>query len=217
MESLEYYNKLKTPPSEALKPIAAGRLKGKTDISPQWRIEKMTEVFGICGFGWKYQIVKTWTEPASDNQIFAFLELNLFYKIGDIWSDAIPSIGGTLMVVSEKNGMYSNDEAYKMSLTDALGNAMKALGMAADVYMGKLNNGGDVDTSKYQSEKQQVQQPKREIEVWASSKDVNAILKLVTDGQTERVEEGLKYWSSENRGMSKANKELIKTAMLGAK
>jgi hypothetical protein len=154
MKELEIYNKLKTPPKEALKPIKAGRLKGKTDISPQWRIQVMTEAFGPCGIGWKFEITKQWTEPADSGQIFAFVNINLYIKDGDNWSDAIPGTGGTLLIVNEKNGLYSNDEAYKMSLTDALGMAMKCLGVAADVYMGLLDSGGNNDSSKYQSSNQ---------------------------------------------------------------
>jgi len=143
MNNLELYNKLKTPPKDALKPIKAGRLKGKSDISPQWRIEAMTNQFGICGIGWRYEITSQWTEHGSDNQVFAFTNVNLFIKVDNEWSEAIPSTGGSLLVVSEKNGMYCNDEAFKMSLTDALGNSMKYLGMAADVYSGNMDNDGE--------------------------------------------------------------------------
>ena len=56
MENLEIYNKLKEVPKEAQKPITGGRLNGMIDIKPMWRIEKLTEVFGICGIGWKTKI-----------------------------------------------------------------------------------------------------------------------------------------------------------------
>jgi len=44
---------------------------------------------------------------------------------------------------SEGYHLYNNDEAFKMSLTDALGTAMQRIGVAADVYAGKW------DGSKY--------------------------------------------------------------------
>lgn len=160
---MELYNKLKKPPKEALKPILAGRLKGKTDINPQWRIQALTEQFGICGIGWKYVITKQWTEPACNSQVFAFMNIDLYIKVDNEWSEPIPGTGGTLLIVNEKNGAYSDDEAYKKSLTDALGVAMKSLGMAADVYMGLMDNGGntgnDNTDSKYQNQKQQETKP----------------------------------------------------------
>lgn len=157
MGNLDIYNNLKTPPAEALKPIKAGRLKGKTDISPQWRIEAMTNQFGICGIGWKYEIAKQWTENADVGQVFAFINVNIYIKNEGEWSDPIPGTGGTLLIVNEKNGVYSDDEAFKKSLTDALGMAMKFLGVAADVYMGKLDSDNNNDHSKYQGNTQQNQ------------------------------------------------------------
>ena len=58
MENLEIYNNVKEVPKNAQKEIKAGRLKGMTDINPQWRIEKLTEVFGPVGIGWFAKEIK---------------------------------------------------------------------------------------------------------------------------------------------------------------
>lgn len=134
--SLELWNKLNRPPSSALKPIMGGRLKGKTDINPQWRYLVLTEHFGICGIGWKYTIDELWTLPGPDGQTFAFARISLLVKHGDKWSDPIPGIGGSLLIAKEYEGYHANDEAYKMAVTDALSVACKMIGVAADVYMG---------------------------------------------------------------------------------
>ena len=141
--SMEIWNKVKRPPKEALKQIKGGRLSGMTDISPQWRYQAMTEVFGVCGVGWKYEIQKLWTEPGYDGQVMAFAMVGLYIKTDGAWSDAIPGIGGSALIAKEKNGLYSSDEAYKMAVTDALSVAMKQIGVAADIYMGMW------DGSKY--------------------------------------------------------------------
>jgi hypothetical protein len=139
MSNMEIWNKVKTPPPDALKKINGGRLKGMSDISPQWRYEKMTETFGVCGIGWKYTIDKTWAEPGENGEICAFANISLFVKIGDEWSAAIPATGGSQLIEKEKSGMHTNDEAYKMAITDALGTAMKMIGVAADVYRGRCD------------------------------------------------------------------------------
>jgi len=54
----------------------------------------------------------------------------------DVWSDAIPAIGGSVLVSKESAGLHASDEGYKMAITDALGTAMKMLGVAADIYAG---------------------------------------------------------------------------------
>lgn len=142
MSNLKHWDKLKSVPPDALKPITAGRLKGKSDISPQWRLEAMTEEFGVCGIGWKYEVVKTWTHATKDDQLMIFVEVNLYILDDQTkeWSSAIPGIGGDFALKKESSGIYANDECYKMAVTDALGVAMKALGVAADVYRGIIND-----------------------------------------------------------------------------
>ena len=135
--NMEIYNNLRAVPEEAKKPIGAGRLRGMTDINPMWRIKRLTEVFGPCGIGWRYEIVRQWTEPGGENEIRAFCNINLFYKYGDEWSAPIPGTGGNSFVTAERSGVYTSDECYKMALTDALSVACKALGMAGDVFYEK--------------------------------------------------------------------------------
>jgi hypothetical protein len=135
-ENLKIWNSFNQPPQASLKAIAAGRMKGKTDINPQWRYKAMTETFGIVGFGWKFTVDKMWTEPAANNETMAFVNVSVFVKVGDVWSDAIPGNGGSTLVVNESKGLYNDDDAYKKSTTDALSTAMKMLGVAADIYMG---------------------------------------------------------------------------------
>ena len=131
---LTLYNAVRTPPPEALREIKAGRLAGKSDINPMWRIKALTEQFGPCGEGWKYTIERLWTEQGANGEIAAFALINLYHKIGEGWSEPIPGIGGNSFVAKERSGMYTSDECYKMALTDALSVACKALGVAADVY-----------------------------------------------------------------------------------
>lgn len=136
---MKIWNKVKQPPKSALKAITGGRLKGMSDINPQWRYQVMTEHFGMCGVGWYYDIIRLWTEPASDDQVFAFAEIDLYIyvKERDGWSTPIPGIGGNMLVTKEKKGLHSSDEGFKMAVTDALGVAMKMLGVASDIYMGR--------------------------------------------------------------------------------
>lgn len=134
---METYNKLKSVPSDMLKQITGGRLKGMSDIKPQWRIEKLTEVFGLCGFGWKFEITNKWIEQGAKNEAVAFVDLYLYVKVEEKWSEPIYGNGGSMFITAEKNGLYTSDEAYKMAITDALGTAAKCIGLAADVYMGQ--------------------------------------------------------------------------------
>lgn len=136
MSNMQIWDDLSYPPAYALKPIAAGRLKGKTDINPQWRLQAMTEKFGAIGLGWYYKIVRTWTENGASGELMCFVNVNLFIKDSGEWSMPIEGLGGSALVAKESAGLYANDEGYKMALTDALSVAMKQLGIASAIYEG---------------------------------------------------------------------------------
>lgn len=134
MSNLDLWGKVQEVPQAALRTITAGRLKGKSDINPMWRIKTLTELFGVCGVGWKYEITDQWIEPGANNEIAAFCNINLYVKNDDKWSEAIPGTGGSSFVAKERSGLFVSDECYKMALTDAISVACKALGIGADVY-----------------------------------------------------------------------------------
>lgn len=152
MNNLELYDKFRKVPETAKKNISGGRLQGMTDINPMWRIKTLTEEFGVCGFGWYYEIVDQWLETAmAKDEITANVKINLYVKQGDEWSKPIVGIGGSMLVANEKKGLYVNDECYKMALTDAISVACKSLGIGADVYWNK-------DNTKYNDSKKENQE-----------------------------------------------------------
>lgn len=136
-KNLDLYNVFRVVPENAKKKIEAGRLKGMTDINPMFRIKSLTEQFGICGFGWYYEITKQWLEQGADGVISAFVNINLYIKYNGEWSKPICGTGGSTFIAKETKGLYTDDEAYKKALTDAISIACKNLGMCADVYYDK--------------------------------------------------------------------------------
>ncbi len=142
MENLAIYEQCREVPRNAQKEISSGRLKGKTDINPMWRIKKLTEVFGVCGIGWTIKIANKWLETGADGEISAFVEAELRVKVDGEWSEPIVGVGGSAFVAKEKAGAHTSDECYKMAYTDAISVACKMLGMGADVYWG-------ADSTKY--------------------------------------------------------------------
>lgn len=134
MSNLEIYEKVRSVPENAQKKIGAGRLKGMTDINPMWRIKTLTEQFGICGIGWKTEIVRTWLDEGANGEVVTNVEILLYIKVNGEWSDGIPGVGGSRLVAKETSGLYTDDECYKKAYTDAISVACKALGVGADIY-----------------------------------------------------------------------------------
>lgn len=173
MSNLRIYDKVREVPQEAKKPIEAGRLKGMTDINPMWRIKSLTEQFGPVGIGWRYDITDKRLCPGADGTIAAFVDINLYHKEDDAWSEAIPGTGGAMFVSKEKNGLYTDDECFKKALTDAISVAAKALGVGANVYW-------DKDRSKYDKKPQDAPQE--------PSEDDRLILEILTLGKERSIE-----------------------------
>lgn len=151
MNNMEVYEKVRHVPNEALKAINGGRLKGMSDINPMWRIKMLTEVFGLCGVGWKTKIVDRRLERGSGEEVVCFVDIELYVKVDGQWSEPIPGMGGSSFVTQERNGLYTSDECFKMAYTDAISVACKSLGFAADVYFAK-------DRTKYSTHEEETKQ-----------------------------------------------------------
>ena len=138
--NLRTWSLVRTVPNEAKKSIVGGRLKGFTDINPVWRLKILTEIYGPCGIGWRYEITKKEMVDGTEGQTATFVDVLLYVKEDNEWSFGIPGTGGSMFVAKETSGLRTSDEAYKMALTDALSVSCKALGIGADVYWEKDPN-----------------------------------------------------------------------------
>ncbi len=194
-ENMKVWDSVSKPPAEALKQIGGGRLKGKTEINPQWRYEIMTRTFGLCGVGWKMEIKRLWTEPgfqpsAGPGEVFAFAEVHVFVKHEGAWSDPIPGIGGNLLIESERSGMHNNDEGFKMAVTDAVGTAIKMLGVGSEIYAGRW------DGSKYKEKPEDESSEKQKKPIVEAQSWIDAINKTDCEDDLMSVGENLRSESS---------------------
>ncbi len=201
MKNLELWERVRECPSGALKSFNNGRFSG-TDINPLWRLKTLTSEFGLCGFGWYYTIDKEWLETGLDGAIKAFVTISLYVKQDNEWSKPIQGTGGNTFSKQEKKGIYTNDECFKMSLTDAIGVACKNLGFGANVYWNK-------DKTKYTENVDEKTTPVRLltpkqksqiIDFEASGKDLQGSLNYygfdtVDDMTEKRATELINHWT----------------------
>ena len=143
VENMRYFNMARAVPDDMKKPITGGNQKGLTAINNMWRIEKLTEMFGPCGIGWRTEIVNTWNEEGKDGRVVKFCEIRLHIRVDGSWMLPIAGVGGAMFVDIQNNLPITSDEALKAAYTDALSVACKALGIGADVYLEK-------DSGKYE-------------------------------------------------------------------
>jgi hypothetical protein len=147
-DNLKTWNDLaRTDPTYTKGFKRAGGFQG-TDINPVWRWKRMTEVYGPAGIGWGTQDENVTYQPAGDGQVLVYVTLKLWYMDPETSDKCVTplGVGGDFVAKTTKYGLGCDDEAVKKATTDAIGNAMKFLGMGADIFLGQF------DDSKYQQE-----------------------------------------------------------------
>lgn len=124
-----------------------------TAVSPIYNVKKATQAFGPVGIGWGYEIVDEryingvpLGFDAEGNMwgtvIIHVLRLKLWYML-DGKRGEVTHFGQTTFVGKGEHGLFTDEDAPKKSLTDALGKCLSMLGFSADVYLGHY------DDSKY--------------------------------------------------------------------
>lgn len=187
LDNLAIYKLGKEVPDTAKKAITEGNLKGFTDINPMWRIKKLTEIFGPCGFGWYTEITNKWIEQGTGGGIAAFVELNLYVRYNDEWSKPIQGIGGSMLVnVFSNKGLRNNDEAFKMAYTDAISVACKALGIGADVYYAKDRTKYDLPEQEAE-ESESPKEEKTEKNTAPEDRKTEDIVEYATEEQVQKI------------------------------
>jgi hypothetical protein len=135
--NLRHWEALCETDRKATKPFDKGRFKG-TSTNPVWREWLLTQHFGPCGIGWGMNHPEFTLVPAGD-ELVVFCTVALWYSDQGDKAGYVYGVGGDKVVRIEKNGPFISDEAYKAAFTDALGNAMKHLGVSADIYSGEFD------------------------------------------------------------------------------
>ena len=125
----------KTDPKHTKGFKRSGGFQG-TAIKPIWMTKRMTEQFGPAGTGWGM------TEPSFETvnageEILVFCTVAIWYGDTD---HRVYGVGGDKVLGKNKYGPFTNDEAFKASYTDALSNAMKQIGLGADIHMGMFED-----------------------------------------------------------------------------
>ena len=155
----------KTDPKHTKSFSRAGGFKG-TAIKPMFSFRRMTEEFGACGEGWGVN------EP-----IFQVAHANeevLVYCTVSVWhgnrENVVFGVGGDKVAGKNRNGPFTDDEAFKKAFTDAVTNALKLIGVGADVHMGLFDDNKYVSELKAEFDRQDVHETTAE-DIGQTSRD----------------------------------------------
>lgn len=163
-----------------------GGFKG-TATNATYLARKATEQFGPCGTGWGINVLneECFTGAPhlnSEGQVIAHdvihkVHARLWYIV-DGKRGEVEQFGQTQIVGKNKNGFYTDEEAPKKSLTDAMTKCLSLLGFSADIHLGLY------DDNKYVAQLQAEFADKGGDEDQARAADFKAAIESAAD-QTE--------------------------------
>lgn len=151
------WDKLMVTNPNFTKPITGKSFRG-TAINGVYVAMRLTELFGPCGKGWGYLVDKDEFVKGSPiliegnhvaDWVVHRVMVRLWWTEGGVNEEGQkttfkyfvgPCSGQTDFVGRNKNGLYTDEEAPKKSLTDALGKCAFLLGCGADIYSGQYDD-----------------------------------------------------------------------------
>lgn len=145
------------------KPFSRGGGFRGTATNATYLAKKATETFGPMGIGWGLEILDESIMEGAPLDAQGNLEkihkvrVKLWYKLGEERGEVI-QFGQTTFVGRNRNGLFTDEEAPKKSLTDAMSKCLSLLGFSADIYLGRF------DDNKYVNDLQQEYAEKHEAE-----------------------------------------------------
>ncbi len=149
METLALWSAVEKTDPKFTKEFKRGGGFNGTAINPTWMVKRATEIFGPIGIGWGYTIQDESYQKGHDclnenGQTFGTVIIHkLRLEVWYIWNGSLGRVqqfGQTEFVGRNKYGMFTDEEAPKKSLTDALTKCLSLIGFAADVHMGLFDD-----------------------------------------------------------------------------
>jgi hypothetical protein len=216
MSNMGLWHKVEKTPTEHTKAITGKSYSG-TSPKPHWLVMKATETFGPCGIGWGFTI----DERVEDGAMIApgfyhrmhIAKVTVWY----IWNDKrgqVEHIGGTEFSGQRASGKpFTDEDAAKKSVTDALVKALSMIGFAGDIFMGRYDDSKYVQGLKVEEREAANPPPKPEVIIAdelpflpeADESQALAIEMLLAALVTHKTYNSLATWWKSNQANIKAS------------
>jgi hypothetical protein len=143
-----------------------------------WVIKRLTEQFGPCGVGWGIGRPQFEVVHGGPGEALVYCTVSCWHGNPD---NELYGVGGDRVATMRKSGEpFFDDEAFKKAFTDAVNNAFKFIGVAADIHMGLF------DDNKYVAEVgREFEAAQADTKVPGIHKIKQRLNKLMLDGDKE--------------------------------
>ncbi|QVQ37749.1 hypothetical protein KHQ08_06930 [Pseudochrobactrum algeriensis] len=117
------------------KAITGKAYKG-TSPNPQYVIKCLTELFGPVGVGFGWEVIQEDFTNLGE-EVLHWCRIRFWHTDR---SNTYDAYGQTKALMKTRNGMMSDEDAPKKSLTDAIIKASSQLGIAANIFLGRWDD-----------------------------------------------------------------------------
>lgn len=188
-ENLTLWQTVEKTDPQFTKPFSRGGGFRGTATNATYLAKKATEVFGPMGIGWGLEIVDEALmdgaplDAQGNHEKIHKVRVKLWYKLNGERGEVV-QFGQTVFVGRNKNGLFTDEEAPKKSLTDAMSKCLSLLGFSADIHLGRF------DDNKYVNDLQQEFAEKHEAELRkqapkVSEEQAGELEQLIADTETD--------------------------------
>lgn len=178
----------KTDPSHTKQFKKSGGFSG-TAIKPMWSYRRMTEEFGPCGDGWGVNEPSFQVVAGADGETLVYCTVSIWHGKRE---NVVFGVGGDKVIAKFSSGSKSDDEAFKKAFTDAITNALKLIGVGADVHMGMFDDSKYVNTVKAEIAAQNAPEPDASYVKFVET--IREIIRVTSDPKALR-----EWWSSDEQ------------------
>ncbi|WP_198475562.1 hypothetical protein [Aquamicrobium zhengzhouense] len=134
-DNLEIWNRFADIDPAFTKPITGKAYKG-TSPNPQYVVQCLTEMFGPVGKGFGWEVIEENFTPLGE-EVLHWCRVRFWHGDRTNWFE---SYGQTKALMKTRNGMMTDEDAPKKSLTDAIVKAASHLGIAANIFLGRWDD-----------------------------------------------------------------------------
>lgn len=180
----------KTDP-QYTKPFSRGGGFRGTATNATYLAKKATEIFGPIGIGWGLEILDEAImegaplDAQGNHEKIHKVRVKLWYRLDGVRGEVV-QFGQTTFVGRNRNGLFTDEEAPKKSLTDAMSKCLSLLGFSADIHLGRF------DDNKYVNDLRQEFAEKYEAEAKAAAPKITSeqaaeLAELISSTSTDAV------------------------------
>lgn len=172
------------------KPITGKQYKG-TSPNPQYVIKCLTEMFGPVGHGFGWKVLAEGFQPLGD-EVLHWCRI-WFWTIDE--TNGTESYGQTKALMKTRNGLMSDEDAPKKSMTDAVVKAASHVGVAANIFLGRWDDQKYVQgvAQEYAKKGQAEKHPAQEA---PSQTEIDTAIGVINSKET--MQDLVAYWKDLN-------------------